>query len=120
MVTLAFYGSVIALVAVCLTGHLTFDGLIRHEHRFHRHAWEKDGRPRSLLFFPPETTPFFSSRFATGRCFENWLFFTPSWVSGDSAAKTLLSRFRWSVLIWNIGVVALYVLILFHSIYSSL
>jgi hypothetical protein len=114
MVTLAFYGSVIAFAAVLLTAFFSFDGLVRHEYRFHRDTWEKDGRPRGFLFVPPERT-FFGSNFAFHRCVWSWLFHTPSWVSGDPAAKTLHSRLRWCVLIWNIGFVAYFVLFLFFK-----
>jgi hypothetical protein len=114
MVRLAFGGSVIALVAVLLSSFYFFDRLIRHEHRFYRDLWEKDGRPIGFLFRPPEAT-YFGSGFAFQRCCFVWLFRTPRWVGGDSAAKTFLSRFRWGVLVWNIGFVALFVLFLFHS-----
>jgi hypothetical protein len=114
MVRLAFGGSVIALVAVLLSSFYFFDRLIRHEYRFYRDIWEKDGRPVGFLFRPPEAT-YFGSGFALQRCSFVWLFRTPLWVGGDSAAKTFLSRFRWGVLVWNIGFVALFVLFLFHS-----
>ena len=115
MVRLAFAGSGIVLVAVLLRSFYSFDRLIRHEYRFHRDAWEKDGRPTGFLFRPPERT-YFGSRFACQRS-SAWLFRTPRWVDGDSAAKTLLSRFRWGVLVWNIGIVALFVLFLLFRFY---
>jgi hypothetical protein len=115
MAKLAFAGFYIALLAVLLRSFYYFDRLMRHEYQFYRDTWEKDGRPLGFLFRPPEAT-YFGSGFALQRCWCVWLFLTPRWVGGDSAAKTLLSRFRWCVLVWYIVFVVYFALFLLYRI----
>src|SRR6266699_7197432 len=107
-VALAIYG--IALVAVLVSSLYFLDRLIRYEYQFHRDAWERDGRPVGYLFRPGETT-WFRSALAFHRCAFGWLFYTPRWRDDDSAAKKLLSRLRWCVLVWNIGILIFFLLL---------
>ncbi len=100
----------LTLVAVLISAFYFLDVLVRHEYQFHRSAWEQDGRPTGYLFCPLEAT-FIRSRLAFGRVSMAWLFWTPEWVQDDSAARRLLSRLRWCVLIWNIGIIIFFVLL---------
>ena len=99
----------VALIAVLFGAFYFLDRLIRYEYQFHREAWERDGRPVGFFFRPPETSWLYSS-FAFQRCAFAWLFRTPQWTREDSAARTLLSRLRWCVLVWNIGIIIFFLL----------
>jgi hypothetical protein len=101
-VALAVFG--LALLSALIAAFYFLDRLIRHEYQFHREAWEQDGRPVGYLFRPPEGT-WLRSGFAFHWCSFAWLFHTPPWVRDDSSAKRLLSRLRWFVLIWNLGII---------------
>jgi len=107
-VALAVFG--IALVAVLISSLYFLDRLIRREYQFHRDAWERDGRPVGYLFRPLEAT-WFRSGLAFHRCAFGWLFYTPQWTKDDLGARTLLSRLRWCVLVWNIGIIIFFLLL---------
>src|SRR6266704_3268357 len=99
----------VTLIAVLFGAFYFLDRLIRYEYQFHREAWERDGRPVGFFFRPPETSWLHSS-FAFQRCAFAWLFRTPQWTRDDSAARTLLSRLRWCVLVWNISIIIYFLL----------
>ena len=109
---LVIYG--IVLSAMLLGSFVFFDRLIRYEYHAHRGAWERDGRPTGYLFSPPEAT-LFRSRLASGQCSGGWLFWTLPWIRGDSVARSLLSRMRWCVAIWNAGLILLVLLFLIYA-----
>jgi hypothetical protein len=110
MVTVALSVFGIALFAVLISAFYFLDVLVRHEYQFHRDAWEQDGRPTGYLFCPLEAT-LVRSRLAFGRLSMAWLFWTPQWVRDDSAARRLLSRLRWCVLVWNVGIIIFFLLL---------
>jgi hypothetical protein len=89
-----------SLAGLLISAYYLLHQLFRHEYQFHREEWEKDGRPgeRGLQ-------PSFRSDFAYMRCSLVWLFHTPRWVRDDVTAKRLLSRLRWCVLSWNVGLI---------------
>lgn len=91
-----------ALVGVLIASFYFLDRLIRYQYAFHREAWERDGRPTSAFFRPPESI-WFRSDMAAQRCALGWPLYTPAWVRADPVAKALHSRLRWCVLIWNVG-----------------
>ena len=101
----------IALFGVLLGAFYFLDRLLRHEYHFHRDALETDGRPAGYLFHPPEAS-WFRSGLAFQRCAFRWLFSTPNWTRNDQIARTLLSRLRWCVLVWNIGILILVVTVM--------
>ena len=113
MVTVALVVFGITLVAVLFSSFYFLDRLIRYEYQFHREAWERDGRPVGYLFRPLEAS-WFRSGLAFHRCAFGWLFYTPQWVRDDSAARALLSRLRWCVLVWNIGIIIFFLLLFVH------
>ena len=43
-----------------------------------------------------------------------YLPFLPRWVHDDLTAKTLLSRLRWCVLTWNIGIIVFFPFLVAH------
>jgi len=110
MATIALTIFIVVLAGVLICAFYFLDVLVRHEYQFHRAAWELDGRPTGYLFCPLEAT-LVRSRLAFGRLSMAWLFWTPQWVRDDSAARKLLSRLRWCVLIWNVGIVMFFVLL---------
>jgi hypothetical protein len=109
MLTAALTVFLLALIAILISAFYFLDVLVRHEYQFHRAAWEQDGRPTGYVFCPLEAT-LVRSRLAFGRLSMAWLFWTPAWVRDDSAARKLLSRLRWCVLVWNIGIIIFFVL----------
>jgi len=113
MLTMAVTVFLIALIVVLISAFYFLDVLVRHEYQFHRNAWEEDGRPTGYVFCPLEAT-FFRSRLAFTRLSMAWLFWTPQWMRDDSGARKLLSRLRWCVLVWNIGIIIFFV-VLFAS-----
>jgi hypothetical protein len=108
----------LVLIAALVAAFYFLDRLIQYEYRFHRDAWEGDGRPIGYLFRPAEAT-WFRSGFALSRCSLAWLFHTPAWADEDVGAASLLSRWRWCVLIWNVGFVIFLLLVLIHVAGSS-
>jgi hypothetical protein len=102
----------ITLFAVLIRAFYFLDRLVRHEYHFHREAWERDGCPASWIFWPPESW-WLVSGIAFQRCAFAWLFYTPKWTSDDPSAKALLSRVRWHVLLWNVGIITF--LLLMHA-----
>jgi hypothetical protein len=111
-VALSIFG--ITLFAILISAFVFFDRLIRYEYRAHREAWERDGKPTGYLFSPPEAT-WFRSRIAAGDCSMGWLFWTPPWIRDDSVARALLSRMRWCVLAWNIGIIIFFLLLFVNA-----
>jgi hypothetical protein len=114
MASVALTVFLVALIVFLISAFYFLDRLIRYEYQFHREAWERDGRPVGYLFRPPEAT-WFRSGFAFQRCAFGWLFYTPQWTRDDPTATTLLSRLRWCVLIWNIGIIAFFILFLAYG-----
>jgi hypothetical protein len=113
MATFALAVFLIALIAVLLSSFYFLERLIRYEYQFHRDSWERDGGPIGWFFRPPESS-WLRSGFAFHRVAFGWLFHTPQWTRGDSTARSLLSRLRWCVLVWNIGII-IFFLLLFAS-----
>ena len=73
--------------------------------RYHRGAWEADGKPNGMLFRPPESEGLASS-WALHRCIFVWWFTTPEWMRQDPNALSLVLLMRVSALIFNGGIVA--------------
>jgi hypothetical protein len=99
----------VPLIAVLFYAFVLFDRLVRAEYEHHRPAWETDGRPAGFFWRAPECD-FFLSKFARIRLTLGWLFRTPAWVVSSPALVAMLRRHRAAVLIWNIGVLVLFVL----------
>jgi hypothetical protein len=111
MTTVTLTTVIVILAAFLISAFYFLDRLIRHEYQFYRDAWEQDGKPTGYIFRPPEAT-WLGSGFAFQRVAFGWLFSTPPWTRNDSTAKRLLSRLRWCVLIWNVGIIIFFVLLL--------
>jgi hypothetical protein len=103
----------LALLAILFRAFYFLDQLTRHEYRFYREAWERDGGPASWAFWPAESWPIISG-IAFRRCALAWLFSSPEWTRNDPTAKALLSRMRWHVLVWNVGIVMFLLLLHFY------
>src|SRR5438067_4539960 len=104
---------VVLVATILFPAFFTFDALVKREHDFHREAWEADNRPFGM-FWRPERVGYRSrvrSGLATNRCMSRWLFRNPAWGREDGAATRLLSRLRWLVLAWNVGVLLLAALV---------
>ncbi len=115
MTSVALGSFLVLLVAALIAAFYFLDRLIRHQYRVHRDAWEQAGRPVGYLFRPPEAT-WFRSGFAFQRCALAWVFYTPLWAREDPTARHLLSRLRWCVLIWNVGIIVFFFLFLTHVV----
>jgi hypothetical protein len=79
---------------------VTFGRLVWLEYRYHREAWEDDGRPVVGPPYPPETwaLPWLvvrsSSVNAGIRCMVVWFFSTPEWMKRDRRALRWVPWFR--------------------------
>ena|SRR5438105_9654301 len=109
---LALFGTI--LVAILIRAFYFLDRLTRHEYRFHREAWEQDGCPTSWFFWPEQAWPLVSG-IAFQRCAFVWLFSSPKWTCDDPTAKALLSRMRWHVVVWNIGIITFFILLMAYG-----
>src|SRR5438270_7914412 len=101
----------VPLTAVLFYAFVLFDRLVRAEYEHHRPAWESDGRPAGF-FWRAQECDFFTSKLMRIRLTLGWLFRTPAWIASSPALVTILRRHRVAVLIWNIGVLVLFVLFL--------
>ena len=113
MLSVALLILAMVLIVAVPASFYFLDRLIRYEYEFHRDEWERDGRPNSPFFRPPETT-WFRSGMAFQRCALRWPLHTPSWVREDPSARALLRSLRWCLLTWNIGFISLVVFIRPH------
>ncbi len=94
-----------------------FNALIALERTRHPAVWERDGRPEPLLTWFGRTS--LRSWIATQRCSVVWVFKTPSWAKADPEALLQLRRLRLFVGIWNLGVMPVYVAMLYIAITRS-
>jgi hypothetical protein len=97
-----------SLVGVLISAYHSLNQLFHHEYQFHREDWEKDGRPGEVGLGS------FRSDFAYTRCGLVWVFHTPRWARDDVTAKRLLSRLRWRVLVWNVGLIVFFPFAFWH------
>ena len=103
--------ALIPLLAVLLYSFVLFDRLVRFEYEQHRASWDADGRPHGFLWHPRETNRL-GSALACMRASIIWLFRSPPWVSESATLTVIWHRFRFAVLVWNVGVVAWFALFL--------
>ena len=101
----------VPLIAVLLYAFVLFDRLLRAEYEQYRQAWETDGRPAGF-FWRAEECDFLLSKFARLRLTFAWLFRTPSWIASSPSLIATLRRHRLAVLVWNLGVLVLFILFL--------
>ena len=101
----------VSLIAVLLYAFVLFDRLLRAEYEQHRPVWETDGRP-SGFFWRAQECDFLLSKLARLRLTFAWLFRTPPWVASSPTLVAMLRRHRFAVLVWNIGVLVLFVIFL--------
>jgi hypothetical protein len=94
------------LIPALLWAFATFDQVVRWEFAEHRSAWERDGRPTGFLWRPSDVH--IGSGAAAQRAMLRWVFWTPAWAAGDRVVARLIRRFRALVLVWNIGVLAVF------------
>ena len=97
----------LALAGVLTYGFVSFDRLLRVQYERHRETWEADGRAAGFFWRAPECT-ILASKMARLRIEYAWLFRTPKWVADSPQLTLQLRRHRLAVLIWNIGILALW------------
>ena len=101
----------IVLVAILLYGFFLFDRLIRAEYEQHRQIWEADGKPAGFFWRPAECSRV-ASHFAKSKLSLVWLFRTPAWIAGSPVLRAWLRQHRWTVLVWNAGILIWFVFFL--------
>ncbi len=106
------------LIAVLFYAFVLFDRLLRAEYKQHRSAWVTDGRP-SGFFWRAQECDFLLSKLARLRLTFVWLFRTPPWVASSPSLAAMLWRLRFAVLVWNIGILVLFVVLLAYSTASQ-
>lgn len=122
MVTLLLGIFLVALVAVLIGAFYFLDRLIRYEYQFHREAWERDGCPVGYFYRPPEVRSFrgvYDGVYAFHCCALGWVFHTPPWTRNETTTRALLSRLRWYVLVWNVGILIFFGLVALYIHVSS-
>jgi hypothetical protein len=104
--------AVLMLVAVgCLVySFISFDRLVRLQHREQHALWEADGRPIGFFWRPAEVgwlpPAIWTSGLAHNRLSMVWIFETPDWVRESAPALRLIHDLRMGVLLWNVLIVA--------------
>ena len=98
-VTVLYFVGLSALLAILF---LTNAQLLSHQRNAHADAWIRDGRP--WPFNRQFSVAAYRSAFAYQWCSLKWLVITPSWSTSDQQARSLLRRFRWLTLVFNIGI----------------
>jgi hypothetical protein len=103
-----------------VTTFLILDKLIHLQYDFYHQDWISDGKPNGYFWRPPELkniswNPFknlwlYKRVFAFYRCSLSWIVNTPKWISNNEEGLKLLSRYRWLVLSWNIGLFSVVVI----------
>jgi len=101
---------IFGVVAFLLPSFVTFDRLIRLQADAHHESWIADGRPHGMFWRAPG-----GSHWAKQRCMMAWPLRTPKWAKSDQEALQLLRRLRVLVLLWNVGVVPLFVYVILSS-----
>jgi hypothetical protein len=91
----------IPLLGILFYAFYLLDRLIRTEYEQYRSAWEADGKP---CFFAQFDECNFWSSFVGKRIALVWLFRTPDWIRKSPDLMRILKRFRYAVLIWNVGI----------------
>jgi len=100
--------TLVPLIGVLLYAFVLFDRLLRVQYEEHRSAWEADGRPAGF-FWRAQECDFLKRYLSRARLAFAWLFRTPTWIERSSASAAMLSRHRFIVLIWNIGILIWFV-----------
>ena len=72
---------------------LSFDKLVQFQYINYHSSWEKDGKPRGLLWNPPDELPL-PLGWGTRGVSLIWLLSPPNWQYNDLRAKSLMIRYR--------------------------
>jgi hypothetical protein len=116
--TLIWLPVLIALLGLPLlfASFRSFDRLVQHLRAHHALAWEEEGCPRPFLSFGgKEWNMSLASSIASWRCSIAWVFRSPGWTVGDAEGKRHLRRLRWFVVLWNLGIMPLFLATLMLS-----
>jgi hypothetical protein len=102
----------VPLLIILLYGFVLFDRLVKTEYDQYRLLWAADGNPRGF-FWRAERTGLFDiwGALSRTRLTYVWLFRTPPWIQASPLLKRWLNRMRLSILVWNIGVLTCFVLV---------
>ena len=76
-----------------ISGSIAFDRVLQIEYETDRFAWEADGKPRGIVWCPPEELGL-GSMIATTRLQWVLLFKTPAWAAVSPEATKAITRFR--------------------------
>ncbi len=104
----------------CLVGaFINFDRLMRILYIENRELWEANGRPCGFFWKPKECAGMFynpkelinllPSYAACNRLAFELLFKTPNWIKGNKRAEKYLFRLRILVLLWNLGIISIFI-----------
>lgn len=92
------------LFLVLLTAFITFDSLVKLQHARYPDAWQAAGSPWGFFWRPRGSG--FAGSFWRGWLSMKWTLVTPEWARADDRARSLLRRMRICVAVWNVGVLA--------------
>ena len=107
------------LIVACLGTIVTFDLLVRLEHKDHRENWDLDGKPYGVVWVPPGTKRGIAYAFGNPRVTfiqYKWLFSTPDWMRADQKALRLILWNRIFGFIWLVGMLLILTTLLLTKI----
>lgn len=104
----------LGLVFTLVAGFVAFDQLVRVQHEDHYQDWLADHKPDGLFWRQPGHSLLHRMNWSGSLCLLAWLFSTPDWVKQDEVAGRHLRRFRFCILVWNIGFLLLWLWSLGH------
>lgn len=100
----------LGLQPILILAFVYFYRLVKIESEMYRDQWIDDGKPLGDYFWKASLSTSFSTWFPTLRVSWSWLFKTPQWVRNDFKAKSLLRKWRITVLIWNVAIIVWFVI----------
>ena len=86
-------GTFAALIINTILNWIIFDLLIQIESQKYQMDWEKDGKPRGMIYIP-EGYSFLGSSIKGKILLGKWVFNKPAWINKDEKAISLYKIFR--------------------------
>jgi len=105
---------VLLLLPFLIGAFITFNQIIKVQYKENKNEWEASGRPCGF-FWKPKEIKWPQGYIARNRLAFIWLFKTPDWIKNNDRIKKDLSRLRLLVLIWNLGIIALLIILLINT-----
>ncbi len=99
--------SIAFLLPFALIGLFLIDRIFKRLHESFNDDWLNYGKPCGL-FYCPSGTKNIRSMLTMQKLMFTWLFKTPAWIKSDVYATSCLLKVKTCTLIWNIGILLLF------------